>query len=206
MKHSLEDRVLALAGIFQSAALTDATAWHGRSNPPSMDATLKSLFAFDAPNVESIFGGREAVREGLQLVAKVLGNEASPDELRLTNYVIALLNHAKRALNDPALMERLRKGLERALQQKSHFDDWDLPVLANLADLYTQTIGNIEPRIMVRGEPMQLQDTGNIHLIRALLLAGIRSAALWHQVGGTKWQLVFSRRKLAATAREMLVA
>jgi high frequency lysogenization protein len=32
--------------------------------------------------------------------------------------------------------------------------------------------------------------------IRALLLAGIRSARLWRQLGGHRWQLVISRRKL----------
>ncbi len=44
-----------------------------------------------------------------------------------------------------------------------------------------------------------LQQTDNAAKIRALLLAGIRSARLWRQLGGHRWQLIFSRRKLLAT-------
>ena len=41
-----------------------------------------------------------------------------------------------------------------------------------------------------------LQQTDTAAKIRALLLAGIRSARLWRQLGGHRWQLIFSRRKL----------
>lgn len=41
-----------------------------------------------------------------------------------------------------------------------------------------------------------LQDSRNADKVRALLLAGIRSAMLWRQLGGRRWQLLFSRRKL----------
>ena len=37
-----------------------------------------------------------------------------------------------------------------------------------------------------------------------LLLAGIRSARLWRQLGGHRWQLVFSRRKLLKALYPML--
>ncbi|MEK7758734.1 MAG: DUF489 family protein, partial [Pseudomonadota bacterium] len=40
--------------------------------------------------------------------------------------------------------------------------------------------------------------------VRAALLAGIRSAVLWRQLGGRRWQLLFSRGKLARTAAELL--
>ena len=39
--------------------------------------------------------------------------------------------------------------------------------------------------------------------IRACLLAGIRSAVLWRQVGGSKWQLLFHRKKLVQAARQL---
>ena len=40
-------------------------------------------------------------------------------------------------------------------------------------------------------------------LIRALLLAGIRSAFLWRQLGGRRWKLLFRRRRLLALSREL---
>ena len=38
----------------------------------------------------------------------------------------------------------------------------------------------------------------------ALLLAGIRCARLWRQLGGHRWQLVISRRKLLKELYPML--
>jgi high frequency lysogenization protein len=41
-------------------------------------------------------------------------------------------------------------------------------------------------------------------MVRALLLAGIRSAVLLHQSGGTRLKLIFQRGKLFECARELL--
>jgi len=39
--------------------------------------------------------------------------------------------------------------------------------------------------------------------IRALLLAGIRSAVLWYQLGGRRWRLVVYRRRIQHTAANL---
>ena len=49
-------------------------------------------------------------------------------------------------------------------------------------------------QIMVRGEPLYLQNSELAGQIRAMLLTGIRAAVLWRQCGGTKWSLLFGRR------------
>jgi high frequency lysogenization protein len=36
------------------------------------------------------------------------------------------------------------------------------------------------------------------------LLAGIRSAVLWRQLGGTRFQLLFSRKRIVSDAEELL--
>lgn len=40
--------------------------------------------------------------------------------------------------------------------------------------------------------------------VRATLLAGIRAAVLWHQVGGGRLQLMFSRNRLTTQAKQIL--
>lgn len=40
--------------------------------------------------------------------------------------------------------------------------------------------------------------------IRALLLAGVRSAVLWRQVGGRRWQLFLWRNKFAKLAKKLI--
>ena len=60
------------------------------------------------------------------------------------------------------------------------------------------------PRILVEGETTNLRDSRKASLIRALLLAGIRSAVLWRQLGATRWSLLFSRRRLVEDAEAWL--
>lgn len=201
MNYTYEDRVLALAGVFQAAWLTDQTAWYGREDETERDAALGSLFAFNASDVPEIFGGARNLRTGLEIIARVMGKEGRQEDLRQAQYVIGLLNHARRVRKDDGMAGTLREGLERAARQKSHFESWDEHVLASLADIYSNTIGKLEPRIMVRGEPARLQNPRNVKMIRSLLLAGIRAGVLWEQTGGSRWQLLFQRRKLGDTAR-----
>ena len=69
-------------------------------------------------------------------------------------------------------------------------------VIAAFGGLYEDTLSTFRHRIQVHGDMRNLQQSGNAAKIRALLLAGIRSARLWRQLGGYRWQMVFSRRKL----------
>ncbi|MCP4993969.1 MAG: lysogenization regulator HflD, partial [Gammaproteobacteria bacterium] len=73
-------------------------------------------------------------------------------------------------------------------------------ILGQLADIYSQTLSTMQPRIMVNGEPLHLQNSDNTNYIRSLLLAGIRSAMLWHQCGGKRLQIIMSRQKIINTA------
>ena len=59
---------------------------------------------------------------------------------------------------------------------------------------------------MVKGEPPHLQNPDNINKIRALLLAGIRSAMLWRQVGGLRRHIIFNRRKLLTITHRLLAS
>lgn len=206
MIYSLEDRVLALAGLIQAAWLTDRVAYTGEADEAALDATLGSLFRYSPEDVGDVFGGQARVRRGLEILSRVLDNRGRPEDLRLTRYLVSLLGHAKRAAQNDDLMDAVRRGLERAEQQKRHFEGWAPPVMASLADIYLRTIGTLEPRILISGEPVRLQNPDNVDRIRALLLAGIRAAVLWRQTGGRKWQLVFSRRKLKEAADRLLAA
>jgi high frequency lysogenization protein len=44
----------------------------------------------------------------------------------------------------------------------------------------------------------------NMDKVRALLLAGVRAAVLWKQVGGSRIQILFSRTKIKAAAEKIL--
>ena len=102
------------------------------------------------------------------------------------------------------LLENISQGLERARQQSEHFSLTHENVIANLADTYLNTVSTINPRIMVNGDPHLLQRPDVANRIRALLLAGIRSAVLWRQSGGGRLQLLFKRRAILNEAGSLL--
>ena len=77
-------------------------------------------------------------------------------------------------------------------------------VLAALGGLYADTISHLRPRIMVQGNPHYLGQAGVVSEIRALLLAAVRSAMLWRQLGGSQWHFLLARRAMVdAVVRQL---
>lgn len=200
------NRTLAFAGILQALQLVKQTARGKPVDVDSLQATLRSVLAVDAASVEDIYDGAMGVRSGLRLIqSQLLGLRQKPDA-ELSRYLVVLL-HLERKLSKRAdLLERLRTGVEHAQRQVEHFDIQHANVLAGLADTYADTVSTLNPRIMVNGDPVRLQDIAVANRIRALLLAAMRSAVLWRQCGGTRLGLVLGRRKLTEQARALLNA
>jgi high frequency lysogenization protein len=197
------ERCIALAGVFQAASMAAKIAEQGIVDTRSMEASIHSLFEIDAESVDSVYGGLQGVESGLRLLHRQLG-EKRTDNVLVTQYVIALLHLERKLSKNRSLQQQIREGIQVAEGRIAHFHLLHPNIIAQLADIYTQTISTLKPRIMVKGEPLHLQNPDNVNRIRTLLLAGIRSAMLWRQCGGGKWQVVLGRKKIAEQARRLL--
>lgn len=208
MSHSLTDRTLALAALFQAAQLVQHVARRGQAADDDIATSIGSLFHIDAPSTVAIFaegGGDEPVlTTGLRTLIERMGSGSTAEALEVTRYAIALLHLERKLARQPRMLETLRLGLERIRKQADYFSPTHANVIAALGELYQATISTLQPRIMVQGEPTYLADPGRASLIRALLLAGIRAAVLWRQLGGSRWQLFLGRRKILETAQLLL--
>ena len=78
------------------------------------------------------------------------------------------------------------------------------PLEEALATLHQDTISSLPFRVQVQGKVEHLQDERIANRIRALLLAGIRFAVLWHQIGGRPWHLFVLRGRINRIATSML--
>jgi high frequency lysogenization protein len=67
-------------------------------------------------------------------------------------------------------------------------------------DLYTATLSNLRPRVMVQGNALYLTQPRIVGRIRTLLLGALRAAVLWRQSGGTRIGILLKRRRLVAAA------
>lgn len=206
MKHTDSDRALALAGVFQSALLVDEVAYRGEPDPATLDAVLSPLFRFDAPDTATVLGGVDGVRRGLVALDRALEAPRAAGDEHIARYALGLLHFERVYSRDPGMQRELRTSLRRAQLQADANGAGGDAVVATLAEGWSRTLGQVRPRIMVNGEPARLRETRNVALIRALLLAGLRSAVLWHQVGGSRWSLLFGRGALRRAAQRLLEA
>ena len=119
-------------------------------------------------------------------------------------YVMGVLHLQKKLSSNKTMLATVGKRLDKAIHQVEHFGSTHDNVIANLADIYTNTLSTFKFRIQVSGDFNYLQQTRISNQIRALLFAGIRSSMLWRQLGGKRWQVIFSRKRLSSEADLLL--
>ncbi|MDH5512745.1 MAG: high frequency lysogenization protein HflD [Gammaproteobacteria bacterium] len=210
MSTAYTDRTLALAGLFQAARLAQQLAREGRAETASFAASIQSLMLIDAPSTEAVYGESRGVALGLKLLQSKLTGHTDARDVEIARYVIAMIHLEGQLRRHPEIQETIRHGIEAAREQMKFFESSGndetvhARLVEKLADLYAQTISTLTPRIMVNGEHGHLSNPLIAAKVRAVLFAGIRSAFLWRQLGGNRWQLLFSRRKIAAEAGNIL--
>lgn len=204
MKKTDANKTLALAGIFQAAYLVNQIAFNGELNENAYQTSLQSIFNLDSPDVPSIFNGSNGVRIGLSYVMRYGTKKPPFQETILIRYILHITELAKKVLKNPELFKHLQRRLEPIISQVSHLGLTNDIVIHELASLYRQVFLGRQLQIPVRGKSDSLKKTIVVEKIYAVLVAGIRSAVLWYQVGGNRWQLFFLRRKLRDQANFLL--
>ncbi|OTG86431.1 lysogenization regulator HflD [Acinetobacter sp. ANC 4558] len=213
-----QNKALALAGVFQATQLTHMTALTGRQSigesgnfyfeqlikaclniRPSMNKNSQTLDFFN--QVTDISLGLKTL-EGC--ITQPFTNTPKSRLPKFNNtklpmsYAMALLQLEKKVYSNPKFVEIIEQSQQKILRQLSFFDNNYLhpSIIANLAQTYVDTAGQINPRIMVKGNAEAFKDPAHTNRIRAALFTGLQLAHLWRQLGGSSWGLIFSKRKL----------
>ncbi|MGJ3434490.1 high frequency lysogenization protein HflD [Serratia sp. Je.1.23.a] len=212
MAKNYYDITLAMAGISQAALMVQQLAHEGQCDREAFHTSLNSLLQMDPSSTLAVFGGEERnLKVGLETLMSVLNANNKGLGAELTRYTISLmvlerkLNANKQAMNQ--LGERLGQLGERLGQlerQLAHFDLESDTIISALAGIYVDVVSPLGPRIQVTGSPAILQNPQVQAKVRATLLAGIRAAVLWQQVGGSRLQLMFSRNRLFKQAQNIV--
>ncbi|WP_373016863.1 high frequency lysogenization protein HflD [Thiomicrorhabdus sp.] len=200
------DRAVALIGIYQSAKMVYDLATTGKTDESAFKSSINSLFCDQPKDTLDVFGGKA---ENIQLGVNTLLAQMSSDQaiqnrnVEITRYVLSMIILEKKLNQIPDIMNQIYNMLETAKTQQNHFGELHDNVIASLARTYTENISNVSPRVMVNGKHGHLQNPAIANKIRALLLAGIRASTLWRQVGGTRWGLIWSRKKYLRAAQAL---
>jgi high frequency lysogenization protein len=198
---SFDDRMLALAGLVQALAQVRRIADTGQAEAAILATALDSVFRIDADSPAAVYGGEPALRPGLLLMRDYFRNETR-DEL-LPRLALAVLQLERRFARDP-MAQQVHDGILALAPSAQRLGSVHPEVLATLGSLYSDTISHLRPRVMVQGNPHYLGQAGVVAEIRAVLLAALRSAVLWRQLGGSLWDFLLRRRDMVAAIEAAL--
>ena len=198
---SFDDRMLALAGLVQALAQVRRIADTGQAEAAILATALDSVFRIDADSPAAVYGGETALRSGLLLLRDYFRNETR-DEL-LPRLALAVLQLERRFARDP-MAQQVHDGILALAPSAQRLGSVHPEVLATLGSLYSDTISHLRPRVMVQGNPHYLGQAGVVAEIRAVLLAALRSAVLWRQLGGSLWDFLLRRRDMVAAIEAAL--
>jgi high frequency lysogenization protein len=184
--------------------LVDELALHGSFESEIFDCSLDSLFTIDAASAEDAIGSSARLARGFEAMGDYLGGQNKSPGRNVAYYLLSILKISAQVLRDPALSKELLDGLKKIETNARDFEMSRTSVINKIDGLYQGCISSLSPRIIVRGEQNYLRNDDNAARIRALLLAGIRAAVLWQQLGGSKWNLFWSRKKYVGIAKKLL--
>jgi high frequency lysogenization protein len=200
---NLQDIILALAGVVQAAILVDQVAKTGLAQQDAYKCSIESLFDLNPSNTLAVYGGSaQHLRVGLEALRDMLAGKHKHQEAM--RYALGALHLQKKLAGTRAMLNTLASRIAQAATQAEHFSSTHDNVVGNLGQIYSETISTFRFRIQVMGDYNYLQQTRIASQIRALLLAGIRSAILWRQLGGSRWQLLLQRKALSAQIDQLL--
>lgn len=201
----IQEQLVALGAVFEAAFLVDKIAKSGQVSEAPLGCMLGSLLVRDPQNTLEVYGGDDLnLRDGYRALVSALERDPSTLQRDSLRYALALLGLERKLAKRDDMLQIMGSRLDQIQQQVQHFGLVHDNVIAACGGLYQDTLSTFSQRIQVQGDMRHLQQPSNAAKIRALLLSGIRAARLWRQLGGHRWQLVFSRGKLLNELRPLL--
>ena len=198
------DKTLALAAVFQAAGLANELARRGQADAEAEAFLLRSVLVMDTDTAGDIYPDAQGLTRGLTwlegcFMEQGRGLEHAGEIIRLA---LAILQVERQFQRNPEVQELLRQRLDSVQRQRALKPDMSQSELsALLGSAYVDSLGTLRFRVQIRGNAQQLQAPGMAERIRAVLLAGVRAAWLWHRLGGRRWHLVFTRGQILQEIR-----
>jgi high frequency lysogenization protein len=204
MENKELEKVMALAGVCQAAALVQQASRTGQVDQTAFETSISSIVITQPEHTEQVFGSLQNLRLGLTVLESQLSNRPVDKDAEITRYVASLLGLERKLSNNKKKLDELSDRIGHIQRQQTHLDLFETQMLSNLANIYSDVVSPIGPRIQVAGTPALLKQANNQHKVRALLLAGLRAAVLWRQLGGKRRSILFNRKNILSCAEQAL--
>ena len=198
----MRDRVIALAALLQAVEQVQLMVNQGQAQTDPLATCINSLFIFDAADSEQIYGNRHQIKPGLKRLYNQLQGESSRDNV-ITRIALNVLHLERQFAKNLSVMSTVHEQLAEIGLESKQLGATHPDILSKIGTLYAEKVSPLGAKIMVQGNPVYLAQQQVVSEVRAALLAALRAAVLWRQVGGSYWDFFLSRSKMAQKAKEL---
>jgi len=200
----MDDRVLALAGLVQALRQVRQIAETGQADSAILSTATDSVFRVDAQSPADVYGDERALLPGMQVLFDYFSNSGDARDELLPRLALSVIQLERRFVREDATAKKVLDGIVALSPVADRLGSAHPDVLSALGTLYADTVSHLRPRVMVQGNPHYLGQAAIVSEIRAVLLAALRSAVLWRQLGGSLWDFVLRRRALVGAVQGRL--
>lgn len=190
----MEQRILALAGLVQALKQVRRIAETGQADAAVLTTAMDSVFRIDAESPVDVYGSTRELRTGLLLLRDYFARQGDDDQL--PKLALAVVQLERRFVSSGDTAQQVFEGIVAARPLAERVGSAHPEVYAALGGLYAETVSQLRPKVMVQGNPHYLGQADIVAEIRAVLLAALRSAVLWRQLGGSLWDFGLRRRAM----------
>lgn len=199
-----QERVLALAGIIQASTLLYEMVMENKVDEAAFTICMNSIYNQQPAHIMDVYGSLAGLQKGLSTLGRLFNMPRSVEYREISRYTISALHLARKLAKNKVLMEKLSNKIRFTSTQAQYFSTTHSNVIASIAQSYIDTLGNLPFRIQIIGRPEIMKRPETLDKARALLMAAVRSAVLWQQLGASQWLFLFRRKALANTAQKLL--
>lgn len=196
------ERHIALAGVCQAAALVQSIAREGSADAQAIEASISSILVTAPDNPQQVYGSLSNLSVGFSTLVAQLDNESRHKDAEITRYVASILSLERKLSKHPSALSDLGERISHVQRQLGHVDFEHSQIMSSLASVYTDVVSPLAPKIQIAGNQQHLSSPTNQHKVRALLLAGVRSAVLWRQMGGKRRHILFNKGQILKAAKQ----
>ena len=202
---AFKNQCISMAAIIQAAHIADEIAVTGKYSEKHLKASANSIFSVDTSNLAKIYPDLSELKLGLQNLISIFNDGKTYTKSRVVRYTFAIIQLQLILEKDPNMLMQIHEKLRLELENEQATDTVEsiFNSCFRAAEIYSTTLSKLRFKIYITGDRELISQNNNEKIIRAMLLAGIRAAFLWHQFGGRRWKLFFQRRKMVEVARNL---
>ncbi len=215
MNYTQEDQTTALAGMTLAAKLVRDIARSGKASKEEMLVLFGSITNISPLSTQDVYvpspttgldisNSAYSIKNGYRTLIDMLKEPSNSENQEYFRYLLGMMTLEKKLRKRDDLMDILGKRIEHLSRQLEHFGVDHDTIISSIASIYQDTLSTLSTRLQIMGSPDHLKQTLNAEKIRALLMAGIRSASLFRQTGGKRWHLLLKQRSIVRSAEQNL--